>query len=51
MFSMLHVEAFGGTAADVGSENVYTVKYGEKVFCQIRRFVVVKDDKGFCLAW
>ncbi|KAF2758936.1 hypothetical protein EJ05DRAFT_475176 [Pseudovirgaria hyperparasitica] len=50
MFATLHIEAYGGTATGADAENVFTVKYGEKAYCQIRRFVVVKDDRGYCLA-
>lgn len=32
-------------------DDVSTVMYGEQVFSQIRRFVVVKEARGFCYAW
>jgi hypothetical protein len=31
--------------------NVSLVKYGQYVYTQARRFVVVHEKKGFCYAW
>lgn len=51
MFSILYTEPLGGTAPNVNADNVSTVMFGEQVYSQIRRFIVVKEGKGFCYAW
>ncbi|KAH7062214.1 hypothetical protein B0J12DRAFT_230109 [Macrophomina phaseolina] len=50
MFSVLFTEALGSTAVNRDVDNVSTIMYGEQVFSQIRRFVVVKEGRGFCYA-
>ncbi|KAF2179464.1 hypothetical protein K469DRAFT_596050 [Zopfia rhizophila CBS 207.26] len=46
---MLHSEAASETAARLDSDNdaITVVRFGEYVYTQIRRFVVVKVKKGF----
>lgn len=51
MFSVLFTEPLGSNATNREADNVSIVKYGEQVFSQIRRFVVVKEARGFCYAW
>lgn len=51
MFSILHTEPLGATAPDGDDDNVSLVKYGERVYSNIRRFIVVKEQRGFCYAW
>ncbi|KAF2492887.1 hypothetical protein BU16DRAFT_620199 [Lophium mytilinum] len=50
LFSVLFSEGMGETQKMQDNENVTTVKYGGKVFTQIRRFVVVAEREGFCYA-
>lgn len=51
MFAVLFSEPMGETAANLDSENVTVVRYGERVFTNIRRFVVIRRGRGFCYAW
>lgn len=51
MFAVLFSEGMGETAARLDSENVTVVRYGERVFTNIRRFIVVREGRGFCYAW
>ena len=51
MFAVLFSEGMGETAAQLDSDNVTVVRYGERVFTNIRRFIVVREGKGFCYAW
>ncbi|KAF2803224.1 uncharacterized protein BDZ99DRAFT_526598 [Mytilinidion resinicola] len=47
LFSVLFSEGMGETARMQDRDCVTVVKYGGKVFTQIRRFVVVGEKKGF----
>ncbi|KAK7515372.1 hypothetical protein IWZ03DRAFT_201502 [Phyllosticta citriasiana] len=49
MFSVLFTEPLGENARNVG-DNVTTVIYDQRVFSQIRRFIVVQPKQGFCYA-
>lgn len=52
VFAMLYTEPTGGTARyDPGNDAYTTVRFGESVYTQIRRFVVVSVRKGFVVAW
>jgi hypothetical protein len=33
------------------SDNITVIKYGERAFSQIRRFVIVEVRRGFVYAW
>ena len=50
---MLYSEAASEQAARQGSDNdaVTVVKFGERVFTQIRRFVVMKVKRNMVEAW
>lgn len=50
MFSVLFTEPLGATAPNTPVDNVSTVKFGEQVYSNIRRFIVVKEQRGFCYA-
>ncbi|OCK79970.1 hypothetical protein K432DRAFT_393456 [Lepidopterella palustris CBS 459.81] len=49
-FSRGEDEPAGETAPKHDNDNVTTVKFGGRVFTQIRRFVVVQERQGFCYA-
>ncbi|KAK8239309.1 hypothetical protein IWZ00DRAFT_547950 [Phyllosticta capitalensis] len=49
MFSVLFTEPLGENARNVG-DNVTRVIYDQRVFSQIRRFIVVQPKQGFCYA-
>ncbi|KAF2469462.1 uncharacterized protein BDR25DRAFT_304534 [Lindgomyces ingoldianus] len=49
VFSMLHSEP-AGTPGRNGDDNFSVVAYGEQVYSQIRRFVIVKVNRGFVYA-
>jgi hypothetical protein len=54
VFSMLWSEPAGSTSNYYGVSDAFSVvKFGETVFSNIRRFVVVRApyDKGFVYAW
>lgn len=50
---MLYSEAASETMAKAGSDNdaVTVIKFGEYVYSQIRRFVVVEVKRHFVYAW
>ncbi|KAF2839894.1 hypothetical protein M501DRAFT_1003381 [Patellaria atrata CBS 101060] len=51
MFACLFTEGMGATAnPDLSNPNVSVVRYGEYAYTDIRRFVVVQERRGFCLA-
>lgn len=50
VFAILFSEPAGETAPKHDNDNVTTVKFGGRVFTQIRRFVVVQERQGFCYA-
>jgi len=50
MFALLYSEALGNNAQLLDNANVSTVRYGQYVYSQIRRFVVVQEKRGFCYA-
>lgn len=50
VFSILFTEPCSEPARNRNSPNVSTVLYGEKVYSQITRFVVVQVGRGFCYA-
>ena len=47
---MLHTQAAADLAGP-GNNNITVVKYGERVFSQVRRYVVVGVRRGFMYAW
>ena len=52
VFAMLYSEPTGETARyDPGNDAYTTVRFGESVYTQIRRFVVVSVRKSFVYAW
>jgi hypothetical protein len=46
---MLHIQA--ASAEAISSDSITVVKYGERAFSQIRRFVIVEVRRGFVYAW
>lgn len=48
---MLYSEAASESMARAGDDSVTVVKFGEHVFSQIRRFVVVSVKRNFVKAW
>ncbi|KAF2251135.1 hypothetical protein BU26DRAFT_276633 [Trematosphaeria pertusa] len=50
VFSMLYSEAASESMARAGDDSVTVVKFGEHVFSQIRRFVVVSVKRNFVKA-
>lgn len=48
---MLHIQAASGNSLRTMDDNITVVKYGEKAFSQIRRFIIVDVKKGFVYAW
>lgn len=48
---MLHIQAASANDLAPISDNITVVKYGEKAFSQIRRFVIVDSRRGFVYAW
>jgi hypothetical protein len=52
VFATLYTEPTGETAQpDPWNDAYTTVKFGQSVFTQIRRFVVVSVRKNFVYAW
>lgn len=51
MFSLLFTEPPGATMPGRDDDNVSLVKYGEIVYTNVRRFIVVREGRGFCYAW
>lgn len=52
VFATLYTESAGETARPTHFNDAFTtVKYGEAVYTQIRRFVVVSVRKNFVYAW
>lgn len=51
VFATLFSEPLGASASNICTENISTCIYKEKVYTQIRRFVVVKEKRGNSLAW
>jgi hypothetical protein len=52
VFAMLYTEPVGQNAKRNGNnDNFTTVRFGEEVFTQIRRFVVVSVRRNFVHAW
>ncbi|KAF1832451.1 hypothetical protein BDW02DRAFT_649114 [Decorospora gaudefroyi] len=49
VFSVLFTEAAGNTTRNYNS-NISYVRYGQAVYTQIRRFIVVRKKQGFCYA-
>ncbi|OCL11717.1 hypothetical protein AOQ84DRAFT_386634 [Glonium stellatum] len=49
VFALLFSESLGA-GGYLDSTNVAVVKYGELVHAQVRRFVVVREKRGFCYA-
>lgn len=50
MFAILFSEPLGNDTQQLDNANVSTVMYGQHVYSQIRRFVVVQERRGFCYA-
>jgi hypothetical protein len=48
---MLHVQAASENTLAPISDNITVIKYGERAFSQIRRFVIVEVRRGFVYAW
>jgi hypothetical protein len=48
---MLHIQAASADELRPLSDNITLVKYGEKAFSQIRRFIVAEKKRGFVYAW
>lgn len=48
---MLHIQAASENDLRDRDENITIVRYGERAFSQIRRFVVVEVRRGFVYAW
>lgn len=48
---MLHIQAASADELLPLSDNITLVKYGEKAFSQIRRFIVAEKKRGFVYAW
>lgn len=51
VFSILYVKAESDEMARNGKDNATDVKYGQKAFVQIHRFVVAEVKRGFVYAW
>ncbi|KAF2439048.1 hypothetical protein P171DRAFT_476883 [Karstenula rhodostoma CBS 690.94] len=50
VFSMLHVQAASENDLTRINDNITVIKYGERAFSQIRRFVIVDVRRGFVYA-
>ncbi|KAF9736562.1 hypothetical protein PMIN04_011442 [Paraphaeosphaeria minitans] len=50
VFSMLHVQAASESELKQVNDNISVIKYGERAFSQIRRFVIVEVRRGFVYA-
>ncbi|KAL5371839.1 hypothetical protein DPSP01_013954 [Paraphaeosphaeria sporulosa] len=50
VFSMLHIQAASANELAPISDNITVVKYGERAFSQIRRFVIVEVRRGYVYA-
>ena len=48
---MLHIQAASASNLAPLSDDVTIVKYGERAFSQVRRFVVMEVRRGFVYAW
>lgn len=48
---MLHIQAASASELAPLSDNITIVKYGERAFSQIRRFIVAEVRRGFVYAW
>jgi hypothetical protein len=51
VFAMLYTEPAGEGSRRGNNDAFTTVRFGEEVFSQIRRFVVVSVRKNFVHAW
>lgn len=51
VFSMLHVQAASENELRLDNDNISVIKFGERAFSQIRRFVIVEVRRGFVYAW
>ena len=49
---MLYTEAAGAQSPSTNNDDAYSyVRFGEVVYSQIRRFIVVEVRRGFVYAW